>query len=140
MSKIEIHGKVPGDLLLETDIRRVDSWICIVLTKHPHAGAKWNPATRCDGYDIGPRRRLGRSTKTCGGESRCADYAKLLCAIVGNRSHLRQHVLSSVVDTIAGPQDRLPGLGNIPRKAETRLKFFLGTMQRAIRWECRIVQ
>src|SRR6266550_1088547 len=123
MSKIEVDGKVPGDLLLEADIRRVDSWIRVVLTKDSHTGAKWNSAARCDGYDIGPGRRLRRSPKTRGGKTRCANYAKLLSAIVSDRSHLRQHVLSPVINAIAASQNRLSGLGNIPGKPEPRLKF-----------------
>ena len=132
MSVVEISREIPAQFLLETSIEGIDSRVCIVPTEDAHAGAKRDPAARGDGYDIGPRWRLRGGAKTGRSERGRADYAELLRAVVGDGSHLRQHVLSSVKDAIAGPQHGFSLLGNVPGEAKPRLKFFFGAVQRAV--------
>ena len=84
MSKDEVNRKVLRDFLLETDIRSIDSWVGVVFTEDAHAGAKRNSATRCNGLDVGPGRRLRGSAKAGKGEGGVTEYAKLLRAIVSD--------------------------------------------------------
>src|SRR6185369_74621 len=57
-----------------------------------------------------------------------------------DRSHLREHVLTAVVDSRARAQHRLANLRDVPRKTNARLKLLLRTRQRAVRRKARIVQ
>src|ERR1700738_2763635 len=128
MREVEVDRKVFGNLLLERNVRGIDSRICIVLTKDPHARAERNATARSGGNNVRPGRWLRRSSEAGEREGRGAGDTKLLGAVVGDRTNLRQHILSPVIDSIARSQKRVALLGDIPSEANTRLKLFLGTV------------
>src|SRR6476620_10315739 len=64
----------------------------------------------------------------------------LLHAIRRDRTYLRKHVLSRIVNSVAASHNRFAYFGDVPRKADARLELFLRAVQCAIRRKSRIAQ
>src|ERR1051325_2874869 len=119
MREIKKDGHVVADLLLELRIRGVNSGVCVVTTEYANTTETWEriikwtsstevidcvagTGTRCDESRPGGRRHAKRD------QLRAHKNRLLLDTIGSDRPNLRQHVLTSVVNSIARSEHRLP--------------------------------
>src|SRR5213594_2802140 len=128
--------------LLEGGVSRVDAWIHIVFTEYGHACSdrKSSRRNRRRHDHTRVRRKIAarRIEKPAGKSS--GHERLLLDAVRRDRAHLRQHVLTRVVDSPAASQDRPPVPCGIPGKAQARLKHLFLIVNRPIGWKKRIAQ
>ncbi len=109
-----------------------------MLAKQTHAGKtrKRIGPTRRDSSRGGKRTRPYRSATKRG----FGKYHALLHAVGCDGAYLREHVLPSVVDAVASPQQGLMVVQHIPGETDSRLELLLLAMKRSIRWEQRVAQ
>ncbi len=96
VSEVEIYRQVGRKLLLELDVCRVDPRVSVVFAEHANRRECRKATQRWNVHDVGPRRQALPVAAT---EGRSAGDAKLLHAIVCDRTNLRQHVLPAVENT-----------------------------------------
>src|SRR6185369_7288999 len=101
MCEVEIQREVVGNLLLELNVCRVDPRVSIVFTKHTNRCERRKATQRWNIHDVGPDRQALTVAAT---EGRSAGDAKLLHAIVCDRTNLRKHVLPAVKNTCVRSQ------------------------------------
>src|SRR5690349_23614570 len=101
VGEVEIERQILRQLLLELNVSGIDSGVCIILAKHTDRCERRQTAQRRNVHDVGPHWQALTVAATKG---RSAGDAKLLYAIVRDRTHLRQHVLAAVEDTCVSPK------------------------------------
>src|SRR5439155_21749635 len=149
----EMNALRPGEIhigddilrysLLEGGVSRINPWIRIVFTEYGHAGSdrKRSRRNRRRHNDAGVRRKIAARRIEKPASWRQAGRDRLLLdAIRRDRADLRQHVLTSVVDSPAATQDRPPVSCGVPGKAQARLKHLFLIVNRPIGWKKRIAQ
>src|SRR5687768_17613734 len=146
MRVVEIERPVGCYLLFEADVHCVDARVFVIATKHAHTAETWERVanTAVDARRDSRRRR--RDTRphwtrhAQRDDRRIQEDRLLLHAVRRDRSDLRQHVLSRVVDAGARANDRFAFLRDIPGESHTRLPLALLIRERSVRREARIVQ
>src|SRR5229473_4050068 len=136
-SEIRVDRVVTDELLLETDVGRVDARIGVILAENGHARleGKCSWRKRLDGRDSRVRwrrttRRIfaasarGRSHRERKETCACGDLL-LLDAVRGNGADLRQHILACIENAITRAQDGLALAANVPGKTDAGLKFLV---------------
>src|SRR5207249_4226224 len=148
----QVHALRPGEIhigdyilrysLLEGGVSRVNAWIRIIFTEYGHACSdrKSSRRNRRRHDHTRVRRKIAaRRIEKPAGKSAGRDRL-LLDAVRRDGAHLRQHVLTRVVDSPAATQDRPPVPCGVPGKTQARLKHFLLIVNRPIGWKKRIAQ
>src|SRR6185369_7283895 len=107
MCEIKVQRKISRDLLLKLYIRGVDSRVSVVFAEHADTAEAWervrNRTRGCETVDrrAGTRRRRHQTRPGRTYEWVCKQAAgdRLLLHAIGRyRTHLRQHILSRVVN------------------------------------------
>src|SRR5258708_6981451 len=92
--EIRVSGVVANQLLLESDICRIDSWIGVVLTKHGNTSELERERLRRYGHSSGISWRRRCRVGICGVEERAGSDFLLLDAVGGDGADLGEHVLT----------------------------------------------
>src|SRR5713226_2747540 len=135
--KVQVSGIIAVELLFVADVRGVDTWILVVLTKHSHADTGWRRSAGwgriLNGCRIGPVSRGGIESGAC-------RERLLLNAVGSDGAHLSEHVLPGVEDPPACAKSRLAVAKDVPGETEARLKLLVLIRDKAGRWKLWIGQ
>src|SRR6267143_2281111 len=129
VSEVKVHGEIARDFLFELRVKCIDARVRVILVKDTNRSAEWNTSRRRHALYPRPDGRSGGRAKAGKGKAGVAENAELLHAVVGDRSHLSQHVLPAIENAITGSQHGRAFLRKVPGESHARVELFLRAVQ-----------